>query len=65
MGSEDFAFMLQHRPGNYIMVGNRDGEVGGCMVHNPHYDFNDEILPLGATYWVTLAQELLPQAATL
>ena len=60
MGSEDFAFMLQKRPGNYIMIGNGEGEHGGCMVHNPHYDFNDEILPIGATYWVELARELLP-----
>ena len=47
MGSEDFAFMLLKRPGNYIMIGNGDGELTGCMVHNPHYDFNDEILPIG------------------
>ena len=60
MGSEDFAFMLLKRPGNYVMIGNGEGEHGGCMVHNPHYDFNDEILPIGATYWVELARELLP-----
>ena len=60
MGSEDFAFMLLERPGNYVMIGNGDGELGSCMVHNPHYDFNDEILPIGATYWVELARELLP-----
>ena len=60
MGSEDFAFMLLERPGNYIMIGNGEGEHGGCMVHNPHYDFNDEILPIGATYWTELARELLP-----
>jgi amidohydrolase len=60
MGSEDFAFFLQAKPGNYIMVGNGDGDFGGCMVHNPHYDFNDDILPIGATYWVKLARELLP-----
>ena len=60
MGSEDFAFMLLKRPGNYIMIGNGEGEHGGCMVHNPHYDFNDEILPIGASYWVELARELLP-----
>ena len=60
MGSEDFAFMLLERPGNYIMIGNGEGEHGGCMVHNPHYDFNDDILPIGATYWVELARELLP-----
>lgn len=60
MGSEDFAFMLLKRPGNYIMIGNGEGEHGGCMVHNPHYDFNDEILPIGASYWVELVRELLP-----
>jgi amidohydrolase len=60
MGSEDFAFMLQARPGNYIMVGNGADGVGGCMVHNPHYDFNDEILPIGSSYWVELTRELLP-----
>ncbi len=58
MGSEDFAFMLQQRPGCYVFVGNGDG-AGGCMVHNPRYDFNDEILPLGATYWVRLAERFL------
>ena len=60
MGSEDFAFMLQAKPGNYIMIGNGDGELGSCMVHNPHYDFNDDILPIGSTYWVELVKELLP-----
>ncbi|MEM7405348.1 MAG: M20 aminoacylase family protein [Pseudomonadota bacterium] len=59
MGSEDFSFMLEKRPGNYIMVGNGVGEKGGCMVHNPHYDFNDEILAIGASYWVELTRELL------
>jgi amidohydrolase len=60
MGSEDFSYMLEHRPGNYIMVGNGDGHTGGCMVHNPHYDFNDDILSIGASYWVALSKELLP-----
>ncbi|MDA0367268.1 MAG: M20 family metallopeptidase [Proteobacteria bacterium] len=59
MGSEDFAFMLQARPGCYMLIGNGSGE-DACMVHNPHYDFNDEILTLGARYWVQLAQDLLP-----
>lgn len=58
MGSEDFAFMLQEKPGAYIAIGNGDRE-GGCMLHNPHYDFNDEALPLGAAYWVTLAESRL------
>ena len=60
MGSEDFAFMLQAKRGNYIMIGNGDDEMGGCMVHNPHYDFNDTILPIGSTYWTELVHELLP-----
>jgi len=59
MGSEDFAFMLQKKPGAYIWIGNGDGE-GSCMVHNPGYDFNDEILPLGATWWVRMAETSLP-----
>jgi amidohydrolase len=62
MGSEDFAFMLQAKPGCYILIGNGAGE-DACMVHNPHYDFNDEILTLGARYWVQLAQDLLPARA--
>ncbi len=58
MGSEDFAFMLQARPGCYIWVGNGD-RPGSCMIHNPGYDFNDDILPLGASYWATLAEQVL------
>ena len=62
MGSEDFAYMLQEKPGAYIWIGNGDGE-GSCMVHNPGYDFNDEILPIGATWWVKLAETSLPPIA--
>ena len=58
MGSEDFAFMLQAKAGCYVFVGNGPGE-GGCMLHNPHYDFNDEVLPLGASYWTTLVEHIL------
>jgi hippurate hydrolase len=58
MGAEDFSFMLQQRPGCYIWVGNGPGE-GGCMLHNPHYEFNDEILSLGATYWARLVETVL------
>ena len=58
MGSEDFAYMLQEKPGSYIWIGNGDGE-GSCMIHNPGYDFNDEVLPIGATYWVKMAEEIL------
>ena len=58
MGAEDFAFMLNEKPGAYIWIGNGSME-GGCMLHNPRYDFNDEILPLGATYWAQLAETSL------
>ena len=60
MGSEDFGWMLHERPGCYLFLGNGIGDTGGCMVHNPHYDFNDEILNIGAAYWVELARTLLP-----
>ncbi len=56
MGSEDFAYMLEARPGCYALIGNGIGSRGGCMVHNPGYDFNDEILPVAASYWVRLAE---------
>lgn len=59
MGSEDFGYMLQHVPGSYVRLGNGVGEDGGCNVHNPGYDFNDAALPIGAAYWVKLAQSLL------
>ena len=62
MGSEDFAFMLQAKAGCYVFVGNGPGE-GGCMLHNPHYDFNDQILPLGASYWSSLVQHILAPGA--
>jgi metal-dependent amidase/aminoacylase/carboxypeptidase family protein len=53
MGSEDFAFMLQEKPGCYIWIGNGSSE-NSCLLHNPHYDFNDDILPIGSAYWVKL-----------
>ena len=59
MGAEDFAYMLREKPGCYVWIGNGLAE-GGCMLHNPHYDFNDEVLTLGASYWVRLAESLLP-----
>jgi hippurate hydrolase len=59
MGSEDFAFMLQAKPGCYVYIGNGEGSKGGCMVHNPHYDFNDDILSQGASYWVMLVDTVL------
>ena len=58
MGSEDFAFMLQQKPGCYVWLGN--GNEPGCgQLHNPHYDFNDEILPIGAAYWGKLVETVL------
>lgn len=66
MGAEDFAYMLQAKPGAYCFIGNGDGvhrEMGHgggpCTLHNPSYDFNDELIPLGATYWVKLAEAWL------
>nr|MBL8456204.1 amidohydrolase [Zoogloeaceae bacterium] len=61
MGAEDFAFFLQRKPGCYVWIGNGTSE-GGCMLHNPRYDFNDEIIPIGAAYWVGLVHKLLPRA---
>ena len=58
MASEDFAYMLEHRPGAYIQIGNGDGE-GACEVHNPAYDFNDEALPFGASLFVKLVEKRL------
>ena len=54
MGSEDFGYMLQSRPGAYLLLGNGEEGVGGCSLHNPAYDFNDDILSIGADFWVTL-----------
>jgi amidohydrolase len=62
MGSEDFGWMLLERPGCYVWLGNGVGAEGGCMVHNPRYDFNDEALKIGASYWVRLVERLLPKA---
>ncbi len=60
-GSEDFAFMLERVPGSYVLIGNGagDDDAPACMVHNPHYDFNDDILPVGAAYWTLLAERYL------
>ncbi len=58
-GSEDFSFFLEKVPGCYIFIGNGEGENGGCMVHNPGYDFNDACLSTGASYWVRLAEAYL------
>ena len=66
MGAEDFSYMLMAKPGCYAFIANGDGAhrelghgMGPCMLHNPSYDFNDALLPLGATYWVRLAQAWL------
>lgn len=55
MGSEDFAFMLQEKSGCYIWIGNGSSE-NSCLLHNPHYDFNDDILSVGVAYWVKLVE---------
>jgi hippurate hydrolase len=60
MASEDFSYMLNRLPGAYIRIGNGD-EPGGCQVHNPGYDFNDGILPLGASLFARLAERKLPR----
>ena len=57
--SEDFAFFLERVPGCYVNIGNGLGSEGGCMVHNPGYDFNDSVLSTGASYWVKLAEAYL------
>jgi len=66
MGAEDFAYMLLQKPGCYAFIANGEGDHrelghggGPCMLHNASYDFNDALLPLGATYWVRLAQTWL------
>ena len=58
-GSEDFAFFLEKVPGCYFLIGNGTGSDGGCMVHNPGYDFNDACLSTGASFWVRLAEAYL------
>jgi hippurate hydrolase len=69
MGAEDFAFFLQEKPGCYIFLGNGDGDhrdgghgLGPCVLHNGSYDFNDNLLPIGASFWVRLAETALPLA---
>ena len=66
MGAEDFSYMLQAKPGCYSFIANGDGAHremghggGPCMLHNPSYDFNDDLIPLGATYWARLAEAWL------
>ena len=68
MGAEDFAYMLQEKPGAYIFLGNGDTSgghrttghgLGPCTLHNPSYDFNDDLIPIGATFWQLLAKRFL------
>ncbi len=66
MGSEDFSYMLLARPGCYFFIGNGEGShrmpghgMGPCMLHNPSYDFNDDLIPIGATLWVRLVEKYL------
>jgi len=59
MGGDDFSWFLEHVPGCYVVVGNGVGTEGGCMIHNPGYDFNDKVLGFAASYWVRLAEEVL------
>lgn len=56
MTSEDFGFMLEERPGAYVLIGNARAETGAPALHHPKYDFNDDIIPAGVRYWVALAQ---------
>jgi hippurate hydrolase len=60
--SEDFSYMLNERPGCYLWIGGSDG-VTEKSLHNPHYDFNDEVLTLGASYWARLVETALPRAS--
>jgi len=59
MGAEDFSFMLREKPGTYVWIGNGENREN---LHHPGYDFNDEILPLGATYWSRLVETALAKS---
>jgi len=68
MGAEDFAFMLQEKPGCYVFIGNGEGAhragghgLGPCQLHNTSYDFNDNLLPIGGSFWVKLVEMSLPK----
>ena len=69
MGAEDFSFFLQAKPGAYFMIGNGEGDhridghgLGPCTLHNPNYDFNDRLIPLGGSFWVEMVRRWLPVA---
>ena len=57
-GSEDFGYMLEAKPGCYAFIGNGPG-TGGCLLHSPTFDFNDAVIPIGASYWVRLVEQVL------
>jgi hippurate hydrolase len=61
MGGEDISYMAQRVPGCFVRIGQADGDVGSTPVHNPRYDFNDAILPIGASFWSTLVEQELPR----
>ena len=66
MGAEDFSFMLQVKPGAYMRLGQgEENGVGSCFLHNSRYDFNDEVLPLGAALHASLVEQGMPLAAGL
>ncbi|VWC64158.1 Amidohydrolase [Burkholderia lata] len=72
MAGDDFAYLLQRRPGAFLFIGNGNGEhrgeadgMGPCIVHNPWFDFNDALLPVGAGYWVALVERYLASPATV
>jgi len=56
MGSEDFSFMLEERPGSYIFMGNGDS----AGLHHPAYDFNDKAIPVGVSYWASVVETAMP-----
>jgi hippurate hydrolase len=69
MGSEDFSYMLLKKPGTYFFLANGDGQHremghggGPCTLHNPSYDFNDDLIPLGGTIWVNMVEKFLAKA---
>jgi len=64
MGGEDFSYMAQKVPGCFVRIGQANGDRGSVPVHNPRYDFNDEILPIGASFWATLVEQELPRAGS-
>ncbi|NOG70138.1 M20 aminoacylase family protein [Roseicella sp. DB1501] len=61
MGGEDFSFMLLARPGAFVMIGQKEADRGDVPVHHPRYDFNDAMLPVGASYFATLVEQELPR----